>query len=72
MCFATGPEGAHGVRNDTGETVRVLMFSTVVLPAATVYPDSGKIGVWTGNRDDDVMVRRESKVDYWDGETKAT
>ena len=71
VCFATGPTGAHGVRNDTPETVRVLMWSTVRHPAATVYPDSGKIGMWTGNRDDDLMARRDSGVDYWDGETGA-
>jgi uncharacterized cupin superfamily protein len=68
VCFPTGPDGAHQVRNETGETVRVLMWSTVVLPTATVYPDSGKIGVWTGNADDDAVVRQASKVDYWDGE----
>src|SRR5947209_197768 len=28
-CFPTGPDGAHQVRNDTPEPVRVLMFSTV-------------------------------------------
>jgi len=67
--FPTGPEGAHGVRNETDETVRVLMFSTVKWPAATVYPDSDKIGIWTGNKDDDLMVKRTSAVDYYEGET---
>lgn len=66
--FPKGPEGAHGVRNETGETARVLMFSTVVVPAATVYPDSDKVGVWTGDSEADVIVRRESRVDYFDGE----
>jgi len=69
VCFPIGPEGAHGVRNDTEEPVRVLMFSTVKHPAATVYPDSDKIGIWTGNRDDDLIARRSSAVDYWTGET---
>ena len=68
VLFPRGPEGAHGVRNETDETVRVLMFSTVIHPSATVYPDSGKIGVWTGNRDDDVMVERSSNVGYFHGE----
>jgi uncharacterized cupin superfamily protein len=68
VCFPTGPEGAHGVRNETDETVRVLMYSTVKVPAATVYPDSDKIGIWTGNKADDVMVERSSGVDYWIGE----
>ena len=67
-CFRPGPEGAHGVRNETEETVRVLMFSDVIHPAATVYPDSDKIAVWTGNRDDDVIVKRSSGVSYFEGE----
>ena len=68
VLFPMGPDGAHGVRNETEETVRVLMFSNVVHPNATVYPDSGKIGMWTGNRTDDLLVRRSSGVDYYDGE----
>jgi len=71
VCFPTGPEGAHQVRNDHDETARVLMWSEVVYPAATVYPDSDKIGIWTGNRDDNVMVRRSSDVPYYDGESNA-
>jgi uncharacterized cupin superfamily protein len=67
-CFERGPAGAHAVRNDTGETVRVLMLSTVRVPTATVYPDSDKVGIWTGNREDDVMVHRSSGVDYYSGE----
>lgn len=66
--FETGPSGAHAVTNGTQETVRVLMYSTVLYPAATVYPDSDKIGIWTGNRDDDLIVRRTSGVKYFDGE----
>jgi uncharacterized cupin superfamily protein len=66
--FTTGPEGAHRVQNDGEDTVRVLMYSNLIYPAATVYPDSDKIAVWTGNRDDDVIVRRESGVEYFDRE----
>lgn len=68
VCFRRGPGGAHGVRNETEATARVLMFSTVVVPTATVYPDSDKVGVWTGEPDADVIVRRGSAVDYYDGE----
>jgi uncharacterized cupin superfamily protein len=67
-CFPRGPEGAHGIRNETEEHVRVLMFSSVVVPTATVYPDSDKVGIWTGDPETDVLVRRSSKVDYYDGE----
>jgi uncharacterized cupin superfamily protein len=68
VCFAPGPQGAHAVTNATAEVVRVMMYSTVKHPAATVYPDSDKIAVWTGNRDDDLIVHRTSGVDYWSGE----
>ncbi len=47
---------------------RVLMFSDVRWPAATVYPDSDKIGVWTGNEDDNAMFRRRDKVEYYTDE----
>ncbi len=68
VCFPDGPAGAHGVRNETQETVRVLMFSTVSYPAATVYPDSGKVGIWTGNDDDNVLVPKTANVGYYHGE----
>jgi uncharacterized cupin superfamily protein len=66
--FPRGPEGAHGVGNETERSARVLMFSTVIVPTATVYPDSDKVGIWTGDTAVDVMVRRDSNVDYYDGE----
>jgi uncharacterized cupin superfamily protein len=66
--FPVGPSGAHGVRNETSDTVRVMMFSEVRWPAATVYPDSDKIGVWTGNEADDAMFRRATKVKYYTDE----
>jgi uncharacterized cupin superfamily protein len=69
VCFGTGPESAHKVTNDTGETIRVLMFSTVSWPGVTVYPDSDKIGVWPARGSEDaVMVRRADKREYYDGE----
>jgi uncharacterized cupin superfamily protein len=66
--FPKGPAGAHEVRNDTDSPVRVLMWSTVVYPTATAYPDSGKVGLWTGNKDEDLMAERSSAVDYFHGE----
>ena len=66
--FPPGPGGAHAVRNDSDSTARVLMFSNTSKVAASVYPDSDKIAIWTGNDDDDLIVRRTSGVDYWDGE----
>ncbi len=68
VCFPNGPEGAHRLTNRTDATVRVLMLSTMTEPSAAVYPDSDKIGLWPGDKQDTIMVRRESRVDYWDGE----
>jgi uncharacterized cupin superfamily protein len=68
VCFPAGPDGAHAVKNETEEMVRILMYSTVTHPAATVYPDSDKVAVWTGNADDNVIARRADGLDYWDGE----
>ena len=34
----------------------------------SVYPDSGKIGVCPGNKDDTHLFVRDSAVDYWEGE----
>jgi hypothetical protein len=47
----------------------MLIVSTAIVPAVAVYPDSDKIGIFTEGRRDNVMVRRSSDVDYWDGET---
>ena len=66
--FPTGPEGAHKVTNATESVVRVVMWSEVVYPAATIYPDSDKLGVFTADRADDLMVKRSSGVKYFDGE----
>jgi uncharacterized cupin superfamily protein len=70
VCFGTGPGGAHQVINRTGEPAHVLMWSSAREPAVAVYPDSDKLGVYVPNHDDNAMVRRrDSSVDYWDGET---
>jgi uncharacterized cupin superfamily protein len=66
--FPKGPDGAHQVRNDGEAPARVLMWSTVAYPTVSVYPDSDKIGVWTRDRTDNVMVERSSGVDYYHGE----
>jgi uncharacterized cupin superfamily protein len=69
VCFPAGPAGAHKLTNNGDEPVRMLIVSTANLPAVAVYPDSDKIGVWTPGRTDNIMVRRESGVDYYDRET---
>jgi uncharacterized cupin superfamily protein len=66
--FPKGPAGAHLIRNDGDAPLRVLMFSNVVTPSATAYPDSGKVGIWTGVEGENVMVERSSHVGYYHGE----
>jgi len=54
--FPTGPDGAHGLANETDETVRYLMASTLISPEVAEYPDLGQItaqartGSQTGER----------------------
>jgi uncharacterized cupin superfamily protein len=70
VCFPAGPAGAHKVTNRGEATARLIMFSSAHEPAVAVYPDSDKIGVWPGNPDDKLMLRRaDGHVDYYDGET---
>lgn len=68
LFFPRGPEGAHQVGNRSDEPARVLMWSEVTYPSATAYPDSDKVGVWTGLKPEDLIVERSSNVDYYRGE----
>jgi uncharacterized cupin superfamily protein len=68
VCFPEGPEGAHKLTNRGDRPVRVLLLSTQGTPSVAVYPDSDKIGVWTGNREDRVLLRRSATVAYYEGE----
>ena len=68
VCFLEGPEGAHKMVNRADETAHVLMLSTLRWPPVAVYPDSQKVGVFGDDPGARIMARRESDVDYWDGE----
>lgn len=68
LAFPEGPAGAQQVSNESDAPARVLVLSTKGKPAVAVYPDSGKIGIWTGNADADALFRRGDAVDYWEGE----
>jgi len=54
--FPTGPDGAHGLSNETNEPVRYLMASTLQSPEVAEYPDLKQItaqaptGSQTGER----------------------
>lgn len=75
VALPVGEEGGHRVVNDGDEPLRYLAVSTMVDPDVSVYPDSGKIGVFAGSppgSDDPRTVhgyyRLDDDVDYWDGE----
>jgi uncharacterized cupin superfamily protein len=72
VIFRRGRDGAHQLRNDTDEPVRVLMVSTKADVEIAVYPDSDKIGVMAlGIGDGDpvrMLVQGTPNVGYYDGE----
>ena len=68
VCFPPGPSGAHKVTNTGENAVRILMLSTMPEVDISYYPDSEKFGVWPGGGAKGFLVRRESEVDYYDGE----
>jgi uncharacterized cupin superfamily protein len=66
--FPAGPQGAHKVMNRSGAPARTLMFSSSRVPAVSVYPDSDKIGVWSGNEPDELIFERGTAVAWSEGE----
>jgi uncharacterized cupin superfamily protein len=66
--FPAGPEGAHKVMNRSDAPARTLMFSSSRVPAVSVYPDSDKIGVWSGNDPDELIFKRSTAVPWSEGE----
>ena len=43
--FPPGPDGSHGIRNDTDEPVRLVVAGTRASPEVVEYPDLGQITV---------------------------
>jgi uncharacterized cupin superfamily protein len=69
MCFPSGADGAHKVWNASEQPARIVMFSGTQEPSVAVYPDSDKVGVWTGDDRDKWMFRGAvSHLEYFDGE----
>jgi uncharacterized cupin superfamily protein len=69
VCFPAGPHGAHKISNRSGASARTLVFSRARVPAVSGYPDSDKVGLWTGDGvNDDLFFRRETSVAWSHGE----
>lgn len=68
VAFKRGPDGAHSIRNETEEPVRLLLLSSGRDSDVEVafYPDSGKVGIFgKGVRK---LLREDAEVDYFEGE----
>ena len=68
VCFPPGPTGAHKLLNRSASPARALLFSSSRLPAVSVYPDSDKIGVWSGDEANDLIFKRGTAVPWSEGE----
>jgi uncharacterized cupin superfamily protein len=66
--FPAGPGGAHKVMNRSDVPARTLMFSSARVPAVSVYPDSDKVGVWSGSEPDELIFKRSTAVAWSEGE----
>jgi uncharacterized cupin superfamily protein len=68
-CFPAGPAGAHQLMNRSESPARTLMFSSSRAPAVSVHPDSDKIGVWSGDEENELVFSRGAAVPWsetWD------
>ena len=68
VCFRAGPTGAHKIMNRSEAPARMMMFSSSRVPAVSVYPDSDKIGVWSGDEANDLIFKRGTAVPWSEGE----
>lgn len=66
-----GPEYPHHILNTSDAPLKYLSVSTRESPEICEYPDSGKylaMASADGKKTFDAIQRRESTLDYWDGE----
>ena len=69
VAFPEGPAGTHKLTNRGEGRVLLGIMSTKVDPSLAIYPDSNKIGAWSGpGQSDKIMARLSEDLDYWDGE----
>lgn len=68
-----GEDGAHQMVNAGDEPLRYLALSTMAEPDITVYPESGKIGLFAGaapggSKEARTLSKyvRDEEVDYWE------
>ena len=69
------PQQPHQIINTSDQELSYIALSTSEPTDVFLYPDSDKYGVWHGTARDPeakdsflVFARKETAVDYWDGE----
>ncbi len=67
LFFPAGETGAHKLTNTSDTEMLVYIdFDIVHDLDVTVYPDSGKLGIW--GKDTNRIYRMDDDVDYYEGE----
>jgi uncharacterized cupin superfamily protein len=68
VAFPEGEPGAHQLRNDSDEPIRVLIGSTKSGVSVAGYPDSRKLLIDVPAHGVRRMLSDSPELDYWDGE----
>ncbi len=76
ICSPADPQQPHQIINTSDRELSYIALSTEEPTDVFLYPDSGKYGVWHGTSRDPgapdsflVFARKDTAVDYWDGES---
>jgi uncharacterized cupin superfamily protein len=71
--FPAEGTGGHQILNDSNDTFRYLLLSTMTDPDVTIYPEMGKFGVYVGSppggresRSLEGYYRIDEDVEYWE------
>ena len=77
ICSPADPNQPHQIINTSDQELTYIALGTEEPTDVFLYPDSGKYGVWHGTKKDLdapdnflVFARKETAVDYWDGESE--
>ena len=77
ICSPAEPDQPHQIINTSDQVMVYVALSTQEPTDVMLYPDSGKYGVWHGDTEDPksprnfrLFARKETAVEYWDGEVE--
>lgn len=77
ICSPADPKQPHQIINTSDQELSYIALGNQISYDVFLYPDSGKYGVWHGDPNDRtapgnflLFARKQSAVDYWDGEAE--